>query len=72
MYKLTLEWSVKFNSEFILLHFWPMGRIYVLNSLRTIQEAMLSPETADVLSGRMRFKTDDLVNPGSRGEYIIN
>ena len=70
MYKLTLEWSVKFNSEFILLHFWPMGRIYVLNSLRTIREAMLSP--ADVLSGRMHFKINELVNPGNRGEYKIN
>ena len=67
-----VEWSAQFKSELILLHIWPMGRIYVLNSLRLIREAMLSPESADALSGRLQFKYyDENINPGSRGECII-
>lgn len=64
-----MEMSQKYKSDIITIHPFPVPYPFVvLNSYESIREAMLSPETAEVVSGRPLKVFDSALNPNRYGK----
>ena len=62
-----LGMSQKYKSDIITVQPFPAPPFIILNTYAAIREAMLSPETAEVMSGRPLKVRDSALNPNRCG-----